>query len=68
MNNPYEATAQDFDKWAKQAKKMTISELDFSIKDCLQAAEAMATHPMPNKEGFYRDQAATFSQEKRRRK
>jgi hypothetical protein len=68
MNNPYEATADDFSKWERQAKKMSIAELDFSIKDCIRAAEAMATHPAPNKENFYRDQAATFSQEKRKRK
>jgi hypothetical protein len=57
------ATARDFDRWQKQAKKLTESELIYTIDDCLKAAEAMATHPAPNREGYYRDQAATYRAE-----
>jgi hypothetical protein len=57
------ATANDFARWEKQAKKMTESELIFSIDDCLKAADAMATHTPPNREGYYRDQASTFRAE-----
>lgn len=67
MSNHYEATAEDFAKWQRYAKKLTVSELRFSIDDCLKAAAAMATHKGPNKENYYRDQAATLNQELRRR-
>ena len=67
MSNPYEATAEDFAKWQGYAKKLSVSELRFAINDCQRAAEAMATHPAPNKENYYRDQAATLNQELRRR-
>jgi hypothetical protein len=68
MNDKLHATAEDFAKWQKQAKGMTIAQLDYAIKDCREAAAAMATHPAPNKEGYYIDQLLTFSQEKLSRK
>jgi hypothetical protein len=57
------ATAEDFARWTKQAERFGDNELIFSIDDCLTAAEAMATHPKPNREGYYRDQALTFKAE-----
>lgn len=61
------ATAQDFARWEKQARSYTDSELVFAIDDCIAAADAMATHPGPNREGYYRDQASTFRAELTRR-
>jgi hypothetical protein len=67
MHNPYYATAADFTKWTAQAKTMTVEALQYSIKDCREAADAMATHTAPNKEDYYRDQGMTFSDELRKR-
>jgi hypothetical protein len=47
---------------------MSIEALAYAIDDCQQAARAMASHPAPNKEDFYRDQAMTFTDELRRRR
>ena len=60
------ATAADFTKWAARAKDMTDAALCYSIKDCHQAAKAMAGFN-PIKEGYYRDEASTYHQELSRR-
>ena len=68
MSNQYNATAENFATWTRAARAMSIESLAYAIDDCQQAARAMASHPQPNKEDFYRDQAMTFSDELRRRR
>lgn len=53
-------------EWEAQAKAKTIDELEFAIRDCRQAEQAMRGWN-PEKEGWYSDQAATFSDELRKR-
>jgi hypothetical protein len=60
------ATAEDFKKWEREAKKLSIDSLRYVIKDCLDAALAMKGWN-PTREGFYIDQASTFSQELKKR-
>ncbi len=66
--NPFNATAENFAVWTARARTMSIESLAYAIHDCQEAARAMATHPAPNKENFYRDQAMTFTDELRRRR
>ena len=61
------ATAEDFNIWEGVAKKCTISELEFIIKDCREAQSAMHGWN-PEKENYYSDQRMTFSDELRRRR
>jgi len=61
------ATAADFTRWAELAKGMTTASLLYTIKDCREAAAAMSGWN-PNREGFYRDQGATYQQELDRRR
>lgn len=68
QSNPFNATAENFATWGRAARSMSIESLAYAIDDCQQAARAMASHPQPNKEDFYRDQAMTFSDELRRRR
>ena len=56
------ATAQDFSKWEREAKKLFIDSLRYVVKDCQEAAQAMRGWN-PKREGFYLDQASTFGQE-----
>ena len=56
------ATAQDFSKWEREAKKLSIDSLRYVVKDCQEAAQAMRGWN-PEREGFYLDQASTFGQE-----
>jgi hypothetical protein len=67
-HNPFNATAENFATWGRAARAMSIEALAYAIDDCQQAARAMATHPQPNKENFYRDQGLTFTDELRRRR
>jgi hypothetical protein len=67
MNEKQHATAQDFELWTRKAKQMEVSSLRYVIKDCHNAARAMATHPQPNREGYYIDQALTYEAELNRR-
>jgi len=60
------ATADEFKKWEGIAKKCTISELNFIIKDCREAQSAMHGWN-PVKENYYSDQRMTYSDELRRR-
>lgn len=57
------AMPQDFARWREQAKQMTDEELIFVIRDCRKAAEAMRGWN-PVKEGYYEDQAFTYSDER----
>lgn len=68
QHNPFNATAENFAVWTARARTMSIEALAYAIDDCQQAARAMASHPQPNKEDFYRDQAMTFTDELRRRR
>lgn len=56
------ATAQDFAKWEREAKKLSIDSLLYVVNDCKEAAQAMKGWN-PEREGFYIDQAYTFSKE-----
>lgn len=60
------ATADNFTVWAARARKMTADMLNHTIADCRAAAEAMRDWN-PEREGYYSDQAATYSDELRRR-
>ena len=60
ISNP--ATAQDFAKWERAAKRLSIDSLRYVINDCQMAARAMKGWN-PDREGFYIDQASTFGQE-----
>jgi hypothetical protein len=57
------ATSQDFIFWTKKAKTLSECSLRYVIKDCQEAARAMASHPQPNKENYYIDQGLTFADE-----
>ena len=63
---PDYATAEDFATWREHAKSCDIDALRHIIKDCHNAARAMADHNV-RKEGFYIDQALTYSDELRNR-
>ena len=60
ISNP--ATAQDFAKWEREAKRLSIDSLRYVINDCQMAARAMRGWN-PEREGYYLDQASTFGQE-----
>jgi hypothetical protein len=56
------ATANDFAKWEREAKRLDIESLRYVVKDCKEAAQAMRGWN-PDREGYYLDQASTFGQE-----
>ena len=60
------ATAQDFAKWGREAKRLDLESLRYVVNDCQEAARAMRGWN-PEREGYYIDQAATFGQELNRR-
>ena len=60
------ATAHDFAKWQREAKQLSIDSLRYVVKDCQEAARAMRGWN-PEREGYYIDQASTYSQELTRR-
>ena len=60
------ATADDFTNWEAMAKGMTTCSLQYTVRDCSQAAAAMRGWN-PIREGFYMDQLATYQQELSRR-
>ena len=64
ISNP--ATANDFAKWEREAKRLDIESLRYVINDCQMAARAMRGWN-PEREGYYLDQASTFGQELTRR-
>lgn len=59
-------TCTDFAKWELRAKGMTDDMLRHTIADCRAAEVAMRDHN-PDRECFYSDQAATYSDALRRR-
>lgn len=60
ITNP--ATANDFARWERDAKKLSTESLRFVIDDCQSAARAMRGWN-PDREGFYIDQASTYQHE-----
>jgi len=56
----------DWGQWEAHAKTCDVDALRHVINDCWTAAIAMRSHN-PEKEGFYMDQAYTYSDELRRR-
>lgn len=62
MTTTEPARAGDFTKWAAHARTLDESQLEYVIQDCRNAAEAMRGWN-PVKEGYYADQASTYSQE-----
>ncbi len=63
---PDHTIQSDWDTWREHAKSCDIPALRHVIKDCHNAARAMADHNT-DKEGFYIDQALTYSDELRNR-
>ncbi len=63
---PDYATHEDFRKWRDHAKSCNVEALYHIIDDCFTASIAMRTHNT-DKEGFYKDQAWTYSDELRDR-
>jgi len=61
------ASVEDFLRWEEKAKKMTISELMYSARDCRKAEEAMRGWN-PVAEGRYSDEAFTYGDEIRKRR
>lgn len=61
------ATPEDFEKWEAHAATCSYLSLQYIIKDCLEAAEAMR-HGNPIREGYYMDQASTYAGELQKRK
>jgi len=60
------ATAADFTKWAADAKTVDDAALQYIIKDCRSAREAMKGWN-PERENFYADQSMTYGDELRKR-
>ena len=56
------ATAQDFAKWEREAKRLSLDSLRYVINDCHEAARAMRGWN-PEREGYYLDQGSTYGQE-----
>ena len=56
----------DWNKWRDDAKTCDVPALRHIIADCHNAARAMRSHNI-EKEGFYIDQALTYSDELRNR-
>ena len=63
---PDYATKEDFETWRRNASDCDIDALRHIISDCRNAAAAMRSHNT-EKEGFYIDQALTYSDELRNR-
>jgi hypothetical protein len=61
------ASAEDFARWAKRAKQATDCTLDYVIKDCREAALAMAGHD-PIACQRYNDELFTYADEQMRRR
>ena len=65
-NRPDYTIQSDWNTWANHAKSCGTDALLHIIKDCRTAADAMRSHN-PEKEGYYMDQAWTYSDELRKR-
>ena len=55
-----------WNEWRNQAKGYTVDQLTFAIRDARQAQVAMSGWN-PEREGYYSDMAATYSDELRNR-
>ena len=55
----------DWNKWREDAATCDVAALRHIIADCHAAARAMKDHN-PDKEGYYIDQALTYSDELRK--
>ena len=60
------ATPENFEAWRQEAATMSVEVLVHTIQDCRNAEKAMRGWN-PVKEGFYSDQASTYSMELNRR-
>ena len=60
------ATASDFKKWRDLASTVSLDSLEYIIKDCRLAREAMKDHN-PERENYYADMGFTYSDELYRR-
>ena len=60
------ATVEDFQNWTSKAASMTDVELLYAALDCRKVEELWRGHD-GIVEGFYSDQASTYSTELRRR-
>ena len=60
------ATANDFKKWRDLASTVSLDSLEYIIKDCRLAREAMKDHN-PERENYYADMGFTYSDELYRR-
>jgi len=49
-----------------RARKMTVEALEFSVKDCVEARDAMRGWN-PEAEGYYQDEASVYRRELNRR-
>lgn len=49
-----------------KAKKMSVVELEYSVKDCCEARDASRGWN-PENENYYQDEASVYSRELRRR-
>lgn len=61
------ATPADFARWEEKAQGMSLAALEYSIRDCSEAAKAMRDHD-PIAEGVYLDEMHTYIAERNRRK
>ena len=61
------ATAHDFDTWSLKAERMNIFGLHRAAEDAWSAAQCAAEIGNEIREGFYRDQAATYRAAARKR-
>lgn len=61
------ATPEDFNRWAERARGMSLAELNYAIKDCLEASRAAGNLGKPVAEGRYCDEAYTYMDERVRR-
>lgn len=57
------ATAEDFSRWEEKAKKMTLAELHYAIKDAGEASRKGTS-----KANYYRDEMLTYQAELNRRR
>ena len=48
------------------AKQMTVEELEYSVRDCVEARNA-SKEWNPENENYYQDEASVYSQELRKR-
>jgi len=60
------ATANDFKRWRDLASTVSLDSLEYIIKDCRLARDAMKGHN-PERENYYADMGFTYADELYRR-